>query len=113
MAIVYRLGRATANEVMAEMEDPPSYSSVRSVLRLLEKKELVRHEEDGARHVYLPVVRRDRARRNALEHLQRTFFDDSPEQVMTTLLDMSRSKLGKAELERIAEMIARAKKEGR
>ena len=111
--LVYRRGRATANEVLADLDDPPSYSSVRSVLRLLEKKGILRHEEDGPRHVYIPVIRRDRARRSALKHVLKTFFEDSPEQVVNALLDVSKSKLSKAELSRIEESIAKAKKEGR
>ncbi|MEE9127083.1 MAG: BlaI/MecI/CopY family transcriptional regulator [Planctomycetota bacterium] len=111
--IIYRLGQATANEVMAEMEDPPSYSSVRSVLRHLENKGHLTHEADGARHVYTPVVRRDRASRSALKHLLATFFDDSPEQVVTALLDVSKSKLSKEELAKIDKLVKQAKREGR
>ena len=111
--IVYRLERASANKVMAEMEEPPSYSSVRSVLRLLEEKGHLKHESDGARHVYMPVVRRDRASRSALKHLLETFFEDSPEQVVTALLDVSKSKLSKDELAKIHKLIKQARKEGR
>jgi predicted transcriptional regulator len=111
--LVYRRGRATANEVLGDLDDPPSYSSVRSVLRLLEKKGFLHHEEDGPRHVYIPVIRRDRARRSALKHVLRTFFDDSPEEVVNALLDVSKSKLSAAELSRIESLIAKAKKEGR
>ncbi len=111
--LVYRRGRATANEVLGDMPDPPSYSSVRSVLRLLEKKGLLTHVEDGPRHVYIPTIRRDRARRTALRHMLKTFFDDSPEEVVTALLDVSKAQLSAVELERIAELIDRAKEEGR
>ena len=111
--LVYRRGRATANEVMGDMADPPSYSSVRSVLRLLEKKGFLTHEEDGPRHVYKPAIRRDRARRSALKHVLQTFFDDSPEEVVTALLDVSKSKLSTEDFERIASLIDEAKEEGR
>ena len=113
LELVYRRGRATANEVMSDLEDPPSYSSVRSVLRLLEKKGFLRHEEDGPRYLYIPAIRRDRARRSALKHLLKTFFDDSPEEVVNALLDVSRSKLSEDDLEKLADLIEKAKEEGR
>lgn len=111
--ILFRLKRATANDVMGEMEDPPTNSSVRSILKLLQDKELVRREQDGARHVFSPAIRRDRAQRKALAHVLETFFDDSPEQVVTALLDVSKSKLRADEVERIRALLDRAKKEGR
>lgn len=111
--LVYRRGRATANEVLGDLPDPPSYSSVRSVLRLLEKKGFLTHEDDGPRHVYVPAIRRERARRSALKHVLDTFFDGSPGEVVNALLDVSKSKLSAEELERIAALIAQAKKEGR
>lgn len=111
--LIYRRGRATANEVMSDLKDPPSYSSVRSVLRLLVKKGVLTHEEEGPRHVYIPVVRRDRARRSALKHMLQTFFDDSPGDVVNALLDVSKSRLSPAELSRIEALIAKAKQEGR
>lgn len=111
--LVYRRERATANEVMADMDDPPSYSSVRSVLRLLEKKGFLRHEQEGPRHVYIPTIRRDRARRSALKHVLETFFNDSPEEVVTALLDVSKSRLSERDLEKIAGLIKKARGEGR
>lgn len=111
--LVYRRGRATANEVMGDMSNPPSYSSVRSVLRLLEKKGMLRHEADGPRHVYIPVVRRDRARCSALKHLLETFFDDSPREVVNTLLDVTRSRLTGDDLTELEKLIKKAKEEGR
>ena len=83
------------------------------MLRLLEKKGLLNHVEDGPRHVYSPTIRRDRAQRSALEHMLKTFFDDSPEEVVTALLDVSKSRLSDDELERIAGLIDRAKEEER
>jgi predicted transcriptional regulator len=111
--IVFRLERATATEVRGQMEDPPSYSSVRTVLSQLEKKGHLKHETEANRHVYTPAVRRDRARRSALKHLLATFFEDSPEQVVTALLDVSKAKLSEDELARIDDLIQRARKEGR
>src|SRR4051794_1037275 len=87
MDVVYRRGRATAAEVLAELPDPPSYSAVRGMLRLLEDKGHLRHEQDGPRYVYLPTTERDEARRSALAHLLRTFFDDSRESAVAALLD--------------------------
>lgn len=110
---VYAKGRATAAEVHATIKDPPSNSSVRTVLRLLEKKGLLRHEVDGPRHVYSPAIRRETARRTALKHLLRTFFDDSPQDVVTALLDVSKRKLSKDELGEIGELIRKAKEDGR
>jgi predicted transcriptional regulator len=87
MDVVYRLTRATAAEVLAELPDPPSYSAVRGMLRLLEDKGYLRHEQDGPRYVYLPTTERDEARRSALTHLLRTFFDGSRESALAALLD--------------------------
>lgn len=111
--IVYAHGRASAQEVRAAMSDPPSYSSVRTVLRLLEQKGHLRHESDGPRHVYIPVVKRERARRKALKHLMRTFFEDSPKEVVNELLDVSGSKLSRKDLDELQRLIKQAKEEGR
>jgi predicted transcriptional regulator len=113
MDVIYRLGRATAVEVLEKMPDPPSYSAVRTFLRLLEEKGQVRHVEDGPRYVYMPTVPRGDARRSALAHVVRTFFAGSVEQAVATLVESSRSKLSQEELNRLAEVIERAKKEGR
>jgi len=113
MDIVYRRGRATAHDVLADLADPPSYSAVRALLRLLEERGHVKHVEDGQRYVYTPAVPRGDARRSALAHVVRTFFAGSVEQAVATLVESSRSKLSRDELERIAEVIERAKKEGR
>jgi predicted transcriptional regulator len=112
MDVLYRRGRATAQEVLDEMPDAPSYSAVRTFLRLLEEKGQVRHVEDGPRYVYIPTVARGEARRSALAHVVRTFFDGSVEQAIATLVD-SRSKLSRDELERLSEIIEKAKKEGK
>ena len=113
MDIVYRMGRATAHDVLANLQEPPSYSAVRALLRLLEERGHVKHVKDGARYVYLPAVSRSDARRKALAHVVATFFGGSVEQTMLTLVETSRSKLDPAELARLAELVERARKEGK
>src|SRR5215212_6163634 len=113
MDLLFRVGRATAAEVMDGLPDAPSYSAVRATLRILEQKGHVRHEEDGRAYVYLPVVRKDAARKRALAHLVKTFFDNSAEQAVAALVDLAGPKADNAELERIAKIIDEAKKEGR
>lgn len=113
MDILYRRGRATAHEVLEDMADPPSYSAVRALLRLLEERGHVKHAEDGQRYVYAPAVPRSDARRSALTHLVSTFFGGSVERAVAALVDPSRSRLSPEELDRIAALIDRAKKEGR
>ena len=113
MDILYRRERATAHEVLTELADPPSYSAVRTFLRLLEERGHVRHEQDGARYVYMPTVARREAQRSAISHVVDTFFDGSIEDAVTALVESSKPKLSKDELERIATLIAKAKKEGR
>ena len=112
MDVVYRLGQATAAEVLAELPDPPSYSAVRAMLRLLEEKGHVRHEQDGPRYVYLPTVNRDKARKSAMRHLVRTFFDGSTEDAVAALLQND-GGISDEELSRLAKLIDGAKKEGR
>lgn len=113
MDVIYRLGQATAQEVVDNLNDPPSYSAVRGLLRILEEKGHVRHRQDGPRYVYQPTVSREKARESALKQLVRTFFQDSPKEAVAALLDMSAAKLSDDELDRLAEVIARARKEGR
>ena len=113
MDIVYRRGRATAAEVLEALPDPPSYSSVRALLRVLEDKGHVRHEQEGAAYVYRPTVSRETASRSAVKHLMSTFFGGSAEKAMAALLDVSSSKLSRDELQRIGDLIDAAKKEGR
>src|SRR5580765_8236728 len=110
--ILYRRGRATAGEVMDELPGNPSYSTVRTQLRVLEDKGHVRHEEQGLRYVYMPAVPRGAARKSALRHLIATFFDGSAEQVVGALLGGAGSRLTDEELDRIAELVARARKDG-
>ena len=111
--ILYRRGRATAAEVMNELSGEPNYSTVRTQLRVLEEKGEVRHEEEGLRYVYSPAVPRRTARKSALRHLVDTFFDGSAEQVVGALLGGQGARLSDDELARIADMVAKAKKENR
>jgi len=113
MDAVYRLGTATAADVMQNMPAPPSYSAVRAMLRLLEEKGYLKHEQDGPRYVYQPTLSRDKARQSALKQLVQTFFDNSTEQTVTALLDMSKSKMSDEELERLSLLIEKARKDGR
>ena len=113
MDVIYRAGRATAAEVLEQLADPPSYSAVRALLRVLEEKGHLRHEEDGPRYVFLPTVPRERARRSALRQLLHTFFDGSTEQAVAALLDLPSTRLSDAELARLSRLIADARKEGR
>ena len=113
MEILYRAGRATAAEVMGEMDDPPTYSGVRALLRILVQKGHLKHEQDGPRYVYLATLPRERARLGALKQVVQTFFEGSAEQAMAALIDSQGSKLSKDELDRLAKMIERARKEGR
>jgi predicted transcriptional regulator len=112
MDILYRRGRATAAEVMEDLTGDPSYSTVRTQLRVLEGKGHVRHEEDGVRFVYMPAVARHAARKSALRHLVETFFDGSPEKAVAALLGGEGSRLSEEQLQRIADMIDEARKDG-
>jgi BlaI family transcriptional regulator, penicillinase repressor len=112
MDILFRHGRATAAEVMAELPGDPSYSTVRTQLRVLEEKGHVRHEEEGLRYVYMPAVRVQTARKSALKHLVDTFFDGSAEKAVAALLGGEGAKVSAEELERIADLIAKARKGG-
>src|SRR3954464_10265245 len=112
MDILYRRTRATAAEVMAELPGEPNYSTVRTQLRVLEEKGHVVHEEEGMRYVYAPAVPRHAARKSALKHLVETFFDGSAEQVVAAVLGGEASRLSDQDLERIAALVAEARKEG-
>jgi|SRR5688572_1874633 len=112
MDILFRRGRATAGEVMEDLEGTSSYSTVRTQLRVLETKGHVRHEEEGLRYVYLPVVKRQAARKSAVRHLVETFFDGSSEKAVAALLGGEASRLSDEELDRIADLIEKARKEG-
>jgi predicted transcriptional regulator len=113
MEVLYGADPLTAAEVRERMPDPPGYSAVRALLRILEEKGHARHEERGPRYVYSPVVSRAKARRSATKALVETFFGGSPELAVAALIDESRSKLSPAQLDRLAELIEAARKEGR
>jgi BlaI family penicillinase repressor len=113
MEILYQRGKASASDVREDMLDAPTYSTVRALLRVLEEKGQVEHGNEGLKYVYAPVINRDKAKRSAVKHLLDTFFRDSPEQVVAALLDVSSKRLTRKELDRMAEMIEKAKKEGK
>jgi predicted transcriptional regulator len=112
MDILYQRGRASASEIQQAMADAPTYSAVRAKLRVLEEKGHIRHEEEALRYVYVPMVARDSARRSALRHLLSTFFENSVEQAVAALVDLSAANLSREELDRISGLIEDAKKEG-
>jgi len=112
MDILYRRRRATAGEVMADLSGDPSYSTVRTQLRVLEEKGHVRHEEQGLRYVYAPALPRHAARKSALRHLVKTFFDGSAEKTVAALLGGEASRVSDEELDRISELIDKARKDG-
>ena len=113
MDVLFRLGRATANEVLETMPDPPSYSAVRAHLRTLEDKGHVKHEAQDLRYVYIPTMRPEQARSSAVTHLVDTFFGGSVAQAATALLDPKSARLTREELERLARLIDKARKDGR
>jgi predicted transcriptional regulator len=110
MDVLFRLGRATAVEVKQELSGDPTDSTVRTQLRVLEAKGHVRHEEQGLRYIYMPVVRRDAARRSALRHLANTFFDGSAQQIVAAVLGGEAARLTEDDLARIAELVEQARK---
>ena len=113
MDILFRRGEATVAEVMAELPEPPTYSAVRSILRILAEKKLITHREDGPRYVYLPAVSTSGAREEALRHVVRTFFEGSVEHAATALLDISDARIGEAEMKRLQAIIRKARRGGR
>jgi predicted transcriptional regulator len=113
MDILFRRGRATVAEVMGDLPDPPTYSAVRSVLRILVVKGLVSYREDGPRYVYVPAVSPNSARDEALQHVVRTFFEGSTEQAVTALLRLSDTRLSDGALARLAELVRRERNTGR
>jgi BlaI family penicillinase repressor len=113
MDILHRRAGATVTEIMADLPDPPTYSAVRSVLRILGEKDLIKHKEDGPRYVYYPAEATEQARDDVLAHVVRTYFAGSPEQAVTALLRMSDADLPEAEIERLRNTIRRARQNGR
>ncbi len=113
MDALYALGQATAAQVRERMPEPPGYSAVRALLRILEEKGHVRHEEDGPRYVYLPVVTARRAQRTALTHLVKTFFQGSAERAASALIESADTQLSDEELDRLERLVAAARKKGK
>ncbi|OGD16062.1 MAG: CopY family transcriptional regulator [Candidatus Aminicenantes bacterium RBG_16_63_14] len=113
MDIVYEMKEASALQVLERLPAPPSYSTVRALLRVLEQKGHLVHRQDGPRYVFTPRLPKDKARRSALTHLMRTFFDGSTEDVVAALLDISEDNLSEDDYRRLTELIERARKEGR
>ena len=113
MNIVFASGEATAGEVLSRMADPPSYSAVRAMLRILEQKGHLKHQHDGTRYVYTPTVNREKARNSALDQLLATFFEGSAANVVATLIEKSKDEMTPDELDRLSELIADARREGR
>jgi predicted transcriptional regulator len=113
MELIYATGQATATDVLERLPDPPSYSSVRALLRILESKGHLRHVVEGPRYVFLPTLAPDRARRSAMQSMLQTFFEGSPEKAVAALLDVSRSEMSPDALDRISRLIDKAREEGR
>ena len=109
MDVLYRLGRATAGEVLDQLDEGPGYSTVRTQLRVLERKGHVRHEEEGLRYVYMPTVPRHSARRSALKHLVDTFFEGSTSKAVAALLGGEAAKVSNEELARIEDLVKNAR----
>jgi predicted transcriptional regulator len=113
MDALHQRSRATAAEVQNALPDPPSYSAVRALLRILEEKGHIKHESDGARYVYLPRTSRETARRSALKRVVATFFEGSVAQTMAALLETADTRLSDSDLQKLEKMINQARKEGR
>jgi len=113
MDVVYRLGKATVSDVLDRLPDPPSYSAVRALMRILEEKGHLSHEQDGPRYVYLPTVPRDAAQASALSHMVRTFFGGSAEAAVAALLDLPEHGMSEGELSRLSRLIEEARGQGR
>ena len=111
MDVIYELKEATAARVLERLPDPPSYSAVRALLRVLEEKGHLSHKQDGPRYVFIPTTPREEARQNALKHLLDTFFEGSTEKVVAALLDISEEKLSDHDYQRLSELIEKARKE--
>ncbi|MEM7585443.1 MAG: BlaI/MecI/CopY family transcriptional regulator [Acidobacteriota bacterium] len=109
MDVLFQNGQATAAEIQRAMPEAPSYSAVRTHLRILGEKGHVRHEQEGPRYLYRPTVAKERAKKSALKRLVTTFFDGSAEQAMAALLDDSTPRLSNAELDRLEGLIQAAR----
>ncbi len=112
MSAVYRLGRATVADVVAQIPQPPSPDAIRRLCHILEEKGFLRHRADGNRNLYFPTIRPEKARRHALDHLLDTFFAGSPGKLVAALLDARRDELTREEIERLATLVDEAKRRG-
>lgn len=113
MNVIYQLGQATVTEVMDLIPEPPGYSAVRALMRVLEDKELLQHHQEGPRYVYTPTVSAAKASKTALTQMLTTFFEGSTERAVAALLDMSSTKMNTQELDRLSQLIEKAREEGR
>ncbi|NIM57728.1 MAG: BlaI/MecI/CopY family transcriptional regulator [Candidatus Aminicenantes bacterium] len=113
MDIVYVMGKVSVAQVLERIPNPPSYSAVRALLKVLEKKGHLKHKQEGPRYIYFPTLPREEARQNALKHIMQTFFDDSTEDVVAALLNISEGSLSEADYKRLSELIKKARQEGR
>jgi predicted transcriptional regulator len=113
MDAIHEMGEASVNDVLARLADPPSYSSVRTMMRLLEEKGYLKHRREGMKYVYRPTLAPEKARRSALQHLLKTFFGGSRGDAVAAVLDLSGDKIPAEELDRLARLIDEARKEGR
>jgi len=113
MDIIYEIKQATAFQVLERLPSPPSYSAVRALLRVLENKGHLAHRQEGARYVYMPVLAKRKASRSALRHLLKTFFDDSTMDAVAALLDISEDRLSEEDYRRLAQLVEKARREGR
>jgi BlaI family penicillinase repressor len=113
MDLLYRMGRATAADIQEALPLPPSYSATRAMLRILEEKGHIKHEEDGPRYVFTPKVSRDSAKKSALRHLVQTFFEGSAANLVSTLVNEDAGRLSPEELAHLAKLIEKARKEGK
>ena len=111
MAYIYRKGEASAAEVMEGISNPPSYSGVRAMLRILEEKGHLKHRKEGARYVYMPTISSDEAGRSAIDYMIQAFFSGSAERAVAALLDLKSDELSEEDLERLSNMIEEAKQQ--
>ena len=113
MDIIYEMKEATALQVLERLPSPPSYSAVRALLRVLENKEHLTHRQEGPRYIYAPLLSKEKAKRTALQHLMKTFFDNSTEDAVAALLDISEEDLSEEDFNRLAALIEKTRREGR
>jgi len=113
MDALYRRGRATAMDVLEDLPDPPSYTAVRTLLRIMEDKGHIRHTQEGSRYIYQPCLSREKARRSVLDSVIQNFFEGSRQKLFAALLDGGSGKLSRDELNSLSELVDQARKEGR